>query len=124
MIGMQRRHSAYCSMSACSVVCGSSRLCPVSGSRGRIRSRSSLRIQGASMDNGTEYVYFHDFETGMRFGFNVTFMLSHYNCTYGRGCEGVGGVPEIGCCPHGVTLSTDLDYTRTLKWAERAAKMG
>ena len=41
--------------------------------------------------------------------FDVTFLTSHYNCTFGRGCGNAAGVGE--CCVHGVALYWDEDDT-------------
>lgn len=47
-----------------------------------------------------------------RFTFDVSFLLSAYECFYGRGCQGVHPGqqdPAIGCCVHGAYLNDDDD---------------
>ena len=48
--------------------------------------------------------------------FDVTFLLSHWECIYGRGCQGVltGPAPELaqGCCSYGAHFTSDEDLAR------------
>jgi hypothetical protein len=51
-------------------------------------------------------------QEGLRYTFDVSFLLSSYTCIYGRGCEGVHPGeqdPAIGCCLHGAYLNEDDD---------------
>jgi hypothetical protein len=44
---------------------------------------------------------------------NVSFMLSNYECIFGRGCPGLlhdGPTPDVGCCTRGVTFYDDDDF--------------
>src|SRR5207248_1928657 len=54
--------------------------------------------------------------------FDVTFMLSHWGCIFGRGCQGVltEPAPELveGCCSYGAHFVDAADRRRV----ERAAK--
>jgi len=51
-------------------------------------------------------------DPGLRYTFDVSFLLSSYTCIYGSGCEGVHPGqqdPAIGCCVHGAYLNEDDD---------------
>lgn len=47
----------------------------------------------------------------LRFTFDVSFLLSRYQCVYGAGCHGIaapsGSRPDVGCCEHGAYLTDD-----------------
>lgn len=48
----------------------------------------------------------------VRYTFDVSFLLSSYQCIYGAGCEGVHPGeqdPALGCCIHGAYLNDDDD---------------
>lgn len=48
----------------------------------------------------------------LRYTFDVSFLLSHYTCIYGAGCQGIrpeGVDEEIGCCLHGAYLTEDWE---------------
>lgn len=48
----------------------------------------------------------------LRYTFDVSFLLSSYQCIYGAGCEGIQPGeqdPTIGCCTHGAYLNDDDD---------------
>lgn len=64
--------------------------------------------------DGVEYVEFTDHVTGDRYLFNVTFFLSTYECTWGRGCKGCDNTPNNGCCNIGahVVDETEQDYVQ------------
>jgi len=53
---------------------------------------------------------------------DVTFLLSHWTCIFGTGCQGVltGSAPELvqGCCSYGAHFTGDEDIARTLAAAE------
>jgi len=64
-----------------------------------------------------EWVSFED-DTELRtWVFDVTFLLSHWNCVFGRGCQGVltGPAPELvqGCCSYGAHFTDEDDVART-----------
>ena len=63
-----------------------------------------------------EWVSFED-DTELRtWVFDVTFLLSHWNCVFGRGCQGVltGPAPELvqGCCSYGAHFTDEDDEAR------------
>jgi hypothetical protein len=48
----------------------------------------------------------------IRYTFDVSFLLSHYRCIYGAGCQGVcadGPDEVVGCCIHGAYYVDDED---------------
>lgn len=49
-----------------------------------------------------------------RYLFDVTFLLSTYQCIYGRGCPGIGTTVDwtLGCCAHGAHYTDDDDQQR------------
>jgi hypothetical protein len=73
-------------------------------------------------DGAHEWVSFEDPEEERTWVFDVTFMLSHWGCIFGRGCQGVltGPTPELvqGCCSYGAHFIDAADRRRV----ERAAK--
>lgn len=42
---------------------------------------------------------------------DVQFMLSGYSCTFGSGCPGIQGDPDVGCCAIGTPLYKDEEDT-------------
>jgi len=51
-------------------------------------------------------------DASRRYTFDVSFLLSAYDCIYGNGCQGVhpgDQDPAIGCCVHGAYLNDDDD---------------
>ena len=50
------------------------------------------------MDQAHEWISFEDPEEERTWTFDVTFMLSHWGCIFGRGCQGVltEAAPELG----------------------------
>src|SRR5439155_1535600 len=72
-------------------------------------------------DGAHEWVSFEDPEEERTWVFDVTFMLSHWGCIFGRGCQGVltEPAPELvqGCCSYGAHFVDAADRRRV----ERAA---
>jgi hypothetical protein len=68
-----------------------------------------------------EWVSFEDESELRTWVFDVTFLLSHWSCIFGRGCQGVltGPAPELaqGCCSYGAHFTDEEDVARI----ERAA---
>ncbi len=59
----------------------------------------------------------------LRYTFDVSFLLSSYQCIYGAGCEGVhpgAQDPAIGCCVHGAYLNEDDDADALANLVEEA----
>jgi hypothetical protein len=57
----------------------------------------------------------------LRYTFDVSFLLSSYQCIYGQGCEGVhpgAQDPAIGCCVHGAYVNEDDDPEELLRLVE------
>src|SRR3954464_5222181 len=75
-----------------------------------------------SVENAHEWVSFEDPEEERTWVFDVTFMLSHWGCIFGRGCQGVltEPAPELvqGCCSYGAHFGDAAGRRR----GERAAK--
>lgn len=63
-----------------------------------------------------EWVSFDDPEELRTWVFDVTFLLSGWECIFGRGCQGVltGPVPELvqGCCSYGAHFTGKEDVAR------------
>lgn len=63
-----------------------------------------------------EWVSFEDPAERRTWRFDVTFLLSHWQCIYGHGCQGVltGPAPELaeGCCSYGAHFTCDEDLAR------------
>ncbi len=70
-----------------------------------------------------EWVSFEDPAEQRTWRFDVTFLLSHWECIYGRGCQGVltGPAPEMeqGCCSYGAHFTSADDLAR-VKTAARS----
>lgn len=49
---------------------------------------------------------------------DLTWLLSRWACIFGRGCHGITGQAEIGCCSHGAFF-TDSDDERRVKAAAK-----
>jgi hypothetical protein len=63
-----------------------------------------------------EWVSFEDPTEARTWRFDVTFLLSHWECIYGNGCQGVltAPAPELaqGCCSYGAHMTGDEDVAR------------
>jgi hypothetical protein len=63
-----------------------------------------------------EWVSFEDPSEERTWRFDVTFLMSRWECVYGRGCQGVltGPAPELeqGCCSYGAHFTNDEDVAR------------
>jgi hypothetical protein len=63
-----------------------------------------------------EWISFDDPDELRTWVFDVTFLLSNWNCIYGRGCQGVltGPAPELeqGCCSYGAHFTDGADVAR------------
>jgi hypothetical protein len=63
-----------------------------------------------------EWVSFEDPTEQREWRFDVTFLLSHWECIFGRGCQGVltGPSPQMaqGCCSYGAHFTDDQDLGR------------
>ena len=74
------------------------------------------------LDHAHEWVSFEDGNEERTWVFDVTFLLSHWGCIWGRGCQGVltGPAPELeqGCCSYGAHFTDDEDRARVEAAAE------
>jgi len=74
------------------------------------------------LDHAHEWISFDDGEEERTWVFDVTFLLSHWGCIWGRGCQGVltGPAPELeqGCCSYGAHFTDDEDRARVEAAAE------
>ncbi|HWE54805.1 MAG TPA: hypothetical protein VG435_04795 [Acidimicrobiales bacterium] len=72
-------------------------------------------------DDAHEWVSFDDPDEMRTWVFDVTFLLSGWECIFGRGCQGVltGPAPEMvqGCCSYGAHFTDDADVARVKKAA-------
>ena len=63
-----------------------------------------------------EWVSFEDPTEARTWRFDVTFLLSHWECIFGNGCQGVltAPAPELaqGCCSYGAHMTGDEDVAR------------
>jgi hypothetical protein len=79
----------------------------------RPRSTASAPPPGAH-----DWVSFPDPDEDRTWVVDVTFLLSHWQCIYGAGCQGVltGPAPELeqGCCSYGAHFTGDEDVERVL----------
>lgn len=76
------------------------------------------------VDQGREWVTFTDTGTGVKYTFDVSFLLSGYRCTWGCGCKGINGDGIVGCCVEGAPMYTEADYVKTNRGAQRARELG
>ena len=71
---------------------------------------------GLTPPDAHEWVSFDDPAEQRTWRFDVTFLLSHWGCIYGRGCQGVltGVAPEMeqGCCSYGAHFTSADDLAR------------
>ena len=69
-----------------------------------------------------DWVSFPDPEEDRTWVVDVTFLLSHWQCIFGAGCEGVLTGPaaemEQGCCSYGAHFTGEEDVARVLAAAE------
>jgi hypothetical protein len=72
-----------------------------------------------------EWVTFEDPDEARTWVFDVTFLLSRWQCIYGRGCQGVltGPAEELaqGCCSYGAHFTDDDDVARVKAAAKTLA---
>jgi hypothetical protein len=70
----------------------------------------------ASPGTAHEWVSFDDPDELRTWMFDVTFLLSNWQCIFGAGCQGVltGPAPELvqGCCSYGAHFTDDADVAR------------
>lgn len=60
-----------------------------------------------------EWVSFPDpDDPGHEIRADLSFLLSQWSCIYGRGCAGIAGRPEHGCCSHGAFFTDRADEAR------------
>ena len=62
-----------------------------------------------------EWVTFPAEEPDLQYRVNVSFLLSNYQCIFGRGCQGLlnrGARPDVACCERGVTFFDEADFER------------
>ena len=87
-----------------------------SGSAGRQGKGAGVKHWRLTPADAHEWVTFEDPEEQRSWRFDVTFLLSHWECLYGRGCQGVltAAAPAMaqGCCSYGAHLTGDQDAAR------------
>ena len=71
----------------------------------------------------TEWVELIDERTHTTYRFNVSWLLSGWECIYGRGCQGIrtAEAPELaeGCCSYGAHLRDADERDQVEAWAAR-----
>lgn len=79
------------------------------------RATTTRKWEGAPID-AHEWLSFADPEEDRTWRFDVTFLMSGWQCVYGRGCQGVltEAAPERaeGCCSYGAHFTDDEDLQR------------
>jgi hypothetical protein len=87
--------------------------------------RAAPHGAGGAPAGAHEWVSFDDPAQRRTWVFDVTFLLSRWECIFGRGCQGVltGPSPELvqGCCSYGAHFTDDADVAR-VKRAARTLK--
>jgi hypothetical protein len=80
-------------------------------------------VPAADTDDLHELVAFDDPHERRTWVFDATFLLSNWDCIFGRGCQGVltGPAPELeqGCCSYGAHMVDGDDEKAVLAAAER-----
>ncbi|MDE3204677.1 MAG: hypothetical protein KGQ66_10680 [Acidobacteriota bacterium] len=76
----------------------------------------SPKVSPAAPAETHEWVSFDDPDELRTWVFDVTFLLSGWECIFGRGCQGVltGPAPELvqGCCSYGAHFTDTADVNR------------
>ncbi|MGH9104474.1 MAG: hypothetical protein ACRDZX_01295 [Acidimicrobiales bacterium] len=92
------------------------------GGAGPLELAPSTRRWRLAPADAHEWMSFEDPVERRTWRFDVTFLLSHWECIYGRGCQGVltGLAPEMaeGCCSYGAHF-TDAEDEARVKAAAR-----
>jgi hypothetical protein len=96
----------------------------MSSKNGRGKARRTKAAPAAPV---REWVTFDDpADEGRRWQVDVTFMLSHWNCLFGCGCQGVLTEPTpelvLGCCSYGAHFSDKKDRDRTVRLAKKLTR--
>src|ERR1700741_1624132 len=77
---------------------------------------SARKVFRDTPEGAHEWVTFDDPDELRTWVFDVTFLLSGWNCIFGHGCQGVltGPAPELvqGCCSYGAHFTDDDDVAR------------
>jgi hypothetical protein len=83
---------------------------------GRANAPAGAEVAGWAPAGAHEWVSFEDPDEERTWVFDVTFLLSGWQCIFGRGCQGVltGPTPELeqGCCSYGAHFTDDDDVER------------
>lgn len=83
---------------------------------GKPKGNKHLKQWRATPGSAHEWVAFADPDEERTWRFDVTFLLSHWDCIFGRGCQGVltAPAPEMvqGCCSYGAHFTGPEDIQR------------
>jgi hypothetical protein len=86
------------------------------GAQNGKKSKRHPALERSSPPSAHEWVSFEDPDEDRTWVFDVTFLLSNWECIFGRGCQGVltGPAPELvqGCCSYGAHFTGDEDVVR------------
>jgi hypothetical protein len=89
---------------------------------GKVADRRAAALLAATPPSAHEWVSFDDPDEDRTWVFDVTFLLSGWQCIFGHGCQGVltGPAPELeqGCCSYGAHF-TDADDAERVKAAAK-----
>jgi len=53
---------------------------------------------------------------------DLSFLLSRWTCIFGRGCKGIAGDPDVGCCSHGAFFSDADDEKRVRRMTKQLTR--
>jgi len=80
-------------------------------------------VADVALAQAHEWISFEDPDEERTWVFDVTFLLSSWECIFGRGCQGVltGPAPELvqGCCSYGAHFVDDDDMKDVLAMADK-----
>ena len=87
-----------------------------------VAANAPIAAAPAPPEGAHDWISFPDPEEDRTWLVDVTFLLSHWRCIFGDGCQGVltGPAPELvqGCCSYGAHFVDDDDVKRVVKAAK------
>lgn len=96
---------------------------PAQARAGAVAGAGAAKGWRAAPVDAHEWVCFEDPEEQRTWRFDVTFLMSHWECVFGRCCQGVLTAPAAemvqGCCSYGAHFTGDEDVARVKAAAKR-----